>query len=56
MDDRYVRGSRLYKSDEEMKNTETQRHKGTKARTQGLLLRAFVPLCLCVSVFFHTRN
>jgi hypothetical protein len=31
----------------------TQRHKDTKAHSQGFLLRAFVPLCLCVSVFFH---
>src|SRR5438874_921107 len=32
-------------------NTETQRHRGTKARKQMFFcLRAFVPLCLCVSV------
>jgi secondary thiamine-phosphate synthase enzyme len=31
-----------------VKNTETQRHRGTKARSW---IRAFVPLCLCVSVF-----
>jgi ankyrin repeat protein len=37
-----------------MKNTETQRHKGTKARFENYLMRALVPLCLCVSVFSHT--
>jgi hypothetical protein len=35
-----------------MKNTETLRHRGTNARIQSLFLRAFVPLCLSVSVFF----
>ena len=30
----------------------TQRHRGTQARNREAKLRACVPLCLCVSVFF----
>src|SRR5262249_4047676 len=33
-----------------LRSGKTQRHRGTKARIQRM--RAFVPLCLCVSVFF----
>src|SRR5262245_30077792 len=43
----------LHKSERIWKNTETQRHKGTKERIQCFftaLLCAFVSLCLCV---FH---
>src|SRR5262245_2058311 len=35
------------------KNTETQRHRGTKgAESSSIAPAPFVPLCLCVSVFF----
>src|SRR5262245_12623825 len=37
------------KSTEKHRDTKTQRHKGA---LQDFLMRAFVPLCLCVSVFF----
>ena len=43
---------------QQYKNTETQRHRGTKeGRTKTLLVgRSFVPLCLCVSVFFNSAS
>src|SRR5215475_14581776 len=52
-DKRYKYSSGL-KQDEKYRDTKTQRHK--RRASKAFLQRAFVPPCLCVSVFFFRQE